>query len=450
MNYLRSLPEHKGTKEGCAEGDCGACTVVLGELIHKNKIRYRAVDSCLLFLPMLHGKQVITIENLKSPEGMLHPVQQAMVNTHGSQCGFCTPGIVMSLFAMYKRGLTLSRTEIEENLSGNLCRCTGYAPILEAAQIIGKENNNDHFSKNEKLIGKLLHQIKRKSLSLTSGKHKYFCPCSLKEALILRKKHPKALLLCGATDVALRVTKNHEILSKIIDLSHIETLKGITAGKKSYKIMAGSTFSEIKDVCKDHFPALFAMISVFGSEQIRNLATIGGNLATASPIGDLAPILMAYNATVELASKRKKRSLPLEEFISGYRKTACRHNEIITAIQIPYNKNSVQIRFYKFSKRKDLDISTVSAGFRLRLTNEKKIRSVKLAYGGLSNMTKRANKTENFLRNKVWSKENVLLAGKFLEKEFSPITDARASAEGRMLAAKNLLLKFYNDTIFPK
>jgi xanthine dehydrogenase small subunit len=446
LKYLRSLPEYKGTKEGCAEGDCGACTVILGELINNKEIRYTAVDSCLIFLPMIHGKQLITIENLKSPDDELHPVQQAMVDNHASQCGFCTPGIVMSLFALYKSDLKPTRTNLEEALSGNLCRCTGYAPIIEAAKKACMKKVKDHFSNNEKTIIKSLRQIKTNSLSLKKGNQKYFCPRSVNEALQLRKKYPKVLLINGATDVALRVTKNHEFLSEIIDISFISALRGISHNKNSTKIMAGTHLSEIKNYAKEHFPALNEMLTVFGSEQIRNIATIGGNLGSASPIGDIAPLLMAYNAKIILVSKKKKRSLVIEEFITGYRKTACRENELISAILIPHPKKNTQIRFYKFSKRKDLDISTVSGGFRVEMAKNNKVKSLKLAFGGMAVKTRRAIKTEKFLIGNDWNLKRVEKAGDLLEREFTPISDARASAEGRMVAAKNLLIKFWSDT----
>jgi xanthine dehydrogenase small subunit len=446
LNYLRSLPNHKGTKEGCAEGDCGACTIVLGELGNGKKIHYKAVDSCLMFLPMLHGKQLITIENLKSPDDLLHPVQQAIVDTHGSQCGFCTPGIVMSLFALFKSDVKPTRENIEKALSGNLCRCTGYAPIIEAAEKACSKKKNDHFSDNEQTISKFLHQIKRTSLYLKTDNQKYFCPLSVNEALQLKMKYPNSLVLSGATDIALRVTKNHEKLPEIIDLSSISSLKGISRKKSNTEILSGTSLSELKHFTKNRFPALYKMLTVFGSDQIRNVATIGGNLATASPIGDLAPILIAYNAKVVLVSKEKKRKLDIEEFITGYRKTAARKNELISAVTIPHPPKDTNIEFYKFSKRKDLDISTVSGGFYLELSKENKVKSLKLTFGGMALKSKRARKTENYLSGRYWNLKRVEKASKLLEKDFTPISDARASAEGRMVAAKNLLLKFWSDT----
>jgi len=395
---------------------------------------------------VLHGKQLITIENLKSSEGNLHPVQQAMVDSHGSQCGFCTPGIVMSLFALYKNEVKPSRDKIDQALSGNLCRCTGYSPIIDAAEEICKTRGKDHFSTSEQAILKLLRYIKRNSLRLITDNQKYFCPLSVNEALRLKRKYPKAISVNGATDIALRVTKNHETLTRIIDLSFISSLKGISHKKNNTEIKAGTTLSELKQYANKRFPAIHKMLTVFGSDQIRNMATIGGNLATASPIGDIAPVLIAYNAKIELVSKEKKRKLDIEEFITGYRKTAARKNELISTIIIPHTQKDIKIEFYKFSKRKELDISTVSGGYRLQLSKDNKVKSLKLAFGGMAVTTKRADKTEKYLSGKDWNLRSMEDAGKYLEKDFTPISDARAGSEGRMVAAKNLLIKFWSDT----
>jgi len=447
LNYLRSLPGHKGVKEGCAEGDCGACTVVLGELVGNKSIRYKSVDSCLLFLPMIHGRQLITVENLKDRSGELHPVQSAMVESSGSQCGFCTPGIVMSLFSLYKNTDHPTRLEIDDALTGNLCRCTGYKPIIEAAAHACVHKGLDHLSgDNSRIIG-LLKSIPKAPIHIKTKLQSYFKPTSLSAVFSHRRQHPKAVIISGATDIALRVTKKHELIREIIDLSDVAELKAIANSPAALTIGAGVTLNEAMPRIERDFPALYNMLSVFGSQQIRNLATFGGNLGSASPIGDTLPVLMAYGAKVILKGPKSSRNVFLDDYFLGYRKTARAANELITAIVIPKPRNGAAVRSYKVSKRKDLDISTLSGGFKLDTKNDGTVKNIVLAYGGMAEKTKRATTAERFLVGKKWNRETVELAMLLIDKDFTPISDARASAEFRRVAARNLLLKFWTDTV---
>ena len=446
LNYLRGLPQHRGVKEGCAEGDCGACTVVLAELSADGSMKYSAVDSCLMFLPMLHGKQLITVENLKDPSGTLHPVQQAMVNFHGSQCGFCTPGIVMTLFALYKRGAKPAREEIADALSGNLCRCTGYEPIFKAAENACAGDGIDRFSAEEAFNAGLLKSISGEGIALSTGAQRYDQPATLEEGLALLHQFPDAVIINGATDVALRVTKKFEALPHIIDCSRIAELRAISSNARSVTIGAGVHMNDVMNLVQSEFPALYEMLTVFAAVQIRNVATIGGNIGTASPIGDMLPVLIAYEAEIVLKSQSGSRTVRADAFVRGYRKTERRPDELITAIVLPRPSAATKIRSYKVSKRRDLDISTVSAAFRLDLDAKGLVADITLAYGGMAESTKRSAATEAFLRGKPWDRQHVEEAQRLIDHDFNPISDVRGSAEFRRVAARNLLLKFWSET----
>lgn len=450
LNYLRSLSNHKGVKEGCAEGDCGACTVVLAERGPDRKLKYKAVDSCLIFLPMIHGKQLITVENLvqrKNWKVILHPVQEMMVNSYGSQCGYCTPGFIMSLFALYKNHNNPSREIIEDSLSGNLCRCTGYQSILDTAFDACNNNGVDHFSEKADMTSKILKEIGKDKtvIKIDTEKQSYFRPFTLDDALMLRKHYKNAIVINGATDIALKQTKKNELLSEIIDLSGIDELKIYDEEENGFYFGAGMSLEDVKRLCEKKYSALYNILKVFGSLQIRNFATIGGNVGSASPIGDTLPVLFAYKAKVILQSSKSERELDIEDFIMGYRKTDLKPDELITSVFIPKPEKDVIIKSFKISKRKDLDISTVSLTSRLVL-EKGKVKEIILAFGGMAETPKRAGITEELLMGKEWNRENIESAMKVLYKEFKPISDARASAEFRKVAARNLLMKFYLES----
>ncbi len=444
LNYLRSFPFHKGVKEGCAEGDCGACTVVIAEVI-QGKLVYTTIDSCLMFLPMLHGKQLITVENL-AHGNQLHPVQKEMVEQSGSQCGYCTPGIVMSLFGLYKNHKSPERKVIENALTGNLCRCTGYQPIITAAEKACAVEDNDHFTQNEQHIIALLNKIRLKSapIVIETSQQKYFKPLTLSDALQFRKLHPQTIILNGATDIALRQTKKKELLVEILDISDVKELKYTIEEDQLFRLGAGIQMESLRMFTVEKLPALHNMLSVFGSLQIRNLATLGGNLGSASPIGDTLPLLFAYQAKIKLQSVSTERICEIEDFIKGYRTTDIKADELITEVIIPKPTKTHIIKSYKVSRRKDLDISTVSGGFSVLIENNI-IKEIILAFGGMSAQTQRARATEAFLLNKTWNRETVEAGMIVLQNEFTPLSDARAEAAYRNTVAANLLMKLYSE-----
>lgn len=450
LNYLRSHDGHKGVKEGCAEGDCGACTVVIADYDGRGGFTFRSVDSCLVFLPMIHGKWVITVENLalqKNGEWVLHPVQNALINTNGTQCGYCTPGIVMSLFALYKNHKNPDKETVEIALTGNLCRCTGYKSIVEAGLEACSNANTDHFDEMEDEIFELLGTINTsKTIEINHGGQQYFKPFSMEEALRLREQHPDALIVNGSTDIALMQTKKKLFLSKILDLSGVDELKLVVEDHARLIFGAGTTLEEIRIYCQTRLPVLAQILKVFGSQQIRNLATLGGNIGSASPIGDTLPLLMALGAKLRLLGTGKQRELLLEDFIEGYRKTNIQQDEIIALIIIPKPLKSEIVKCYKISKRQDLDISSVSVCFKLQLDALSIIKEISILFGGMAAATKRAMQTERFLVGKTWNRTTIEEAMQVVSSEFQPISDARAEASSRTIMVKNLLLKFWSET----
>ena len=442
LNYIRLKLKKTGTKEGCAEGGCGACTVVLGEL-KNNNIIYKAINSCIAFVPSLEGKQLLVVEDLVTNNGNLHTVQEAMVNHHGSQCGFCTPGFVMSLFAMYKNYSSYSAENIKDSISGNLCRCTGYRPIIDAAKSLNNKNRSDKFTKSKKKIISLLKKIKPKNLSIKNKNKKYFAPRTITELKKTIKDYPNSSFLSGGTDLSLIVTKERKDIDNIISLNSINELNFIEEKNEHIVVGAATSLREFELFIKKYYPDFTAILNRYGSVQIRNVATIAGNIATASPIGDTLPLLLSLDAKVVLQSLNKKTILPLNFFFVSYRKTKLKKRQFIHSIIIPILKKNI-FKAYKISKRIDDDISSVCASFNLEIKN-KKIKNIKIAYGGMASIPKRAVNCEKTLINTNISEENIEKAKKILEKDFKPIDDMRASKNYRMEIAKNLLMKCFME-----
>ena len=440
LSYIRTKLRKTGTKEGCAEGGCGACTIVLGEL-KKGRIIYKAINACIAFIPTLAGKQLVLVEKLVSDDGSLHPVQEAMVNYHGSQCGFCTPGFVMSLFAMYKNYSFFEDNVIKDSISGNLCRCTGYRPIIDAAKSLNKISKFDFFKKNQQRFISLLKKIKHENIVISNKNKKYFAPSNVNELIKTLKQHPNSKLLSGGTDVSLVVTKERKDLDSLIYMNSIDELNYIRKNDNYIEVGATTPLIDFESFIKKYFPDFAQILKRYGSTQIRNVCTIAGNIATASPIGDTLPLLLSLDSQIIIKDKNKTKILPLNGFFINYRKTKLKRGQFIHSIRIPLLLKSI-FKAYKISKRIDDDISSVCASFNVELKNNK-VKKIRVAYGGMANIPKRAIYCEKILLNSSLSDNIINKAKKSLEKDFKPITDVRASQKYRMEVAKNLLEKCF-------
>ena len=441
LNYIRNDLKLTGTKEGCAEGGCGACTIVLGEL-NKNKIIYKTINACISFLPTLNGKQLILIENLVH-ENKPHMVQEAMVKFHGSQCGFCTPGFTMSLFSMKKNYKIINNEIIEEALSGNLCRCTGYRPIIDAAKSLNNKKDQDHFKKNQNKTIQLLKKVKEVDIEINHKGRKFFAPKTIPNLKKILKKYPNAKILSGGTDLSLEVTKFRKDIKTIVSLNSTNKLNFVKKNKNLIEIGATTSLFEFQNLIKKYFIDFYDVLKRYGSLQIRNVGTVAGNIATASPIGDTLPLLLSLDAKIVIQGIKKKKVYSLNQFFISYRKTKLKKGEFIYSIKIPLDKENI-FKAYKISKRFDDDISSVCGSFCF-LIKKNKITRASIAFGGMSEIPKRAENIEKNLINSEFSENTFNRAINFIDKDFSPLDDMRASRNYRLTVAKNLLLKAFYE-----
>ena len=449
LQHLREDLHCTGTKEGCAEGDCGACTVVVGSL-EDGQLELKAVNSCIQFTPTLDGKALFTVEDLQLPDGRLHPVQQALVECHGSQCGFCTPGFAMSLWGMYlkqEQGQQMrppSRCQIDDALSGNLCRCTGYRPIIEAA---GRMTELPRAEFDRGAVAQALRGLQRDAgATYAFGGRSFHAPRTLDELVALRAAHPQALILAGSTDVGLWVTKQMRELNDIIYLGHVAELKAVREADGSLEIGAGVTLQDAYAAICRHYPdELKELWQRFASLPIRNAGTLGGNVANGSPIGDSMPWLIALGAQLVLRGPGGERTLALEEFYLGYQQKDLRPDEFVASLRVPLPRQDLRFRTYKLAKRFDQDISAVCAAFALTL-EEGRVKDARIAFGGMAATPKRASAAESALRGRAWDEAAMQAAMAALAQDYAPLSDMRASSGYRMKTAQNLLKRFWLET----
>ena len=442
LDHLRIRERAHGTKEGCAEGDCGACTVAVGRPDGNGGVTWRPVNSCIVLLGMVDGAEIVTVEDLASSNGALHPVQRAMVDLHASQCGFCTPGFVMSLFTLYHAGLRADRAVVNDWLAGNLCRCTGYRPIADAALACCTGEADDAFTRRAAETVGLLAELDDDTDLFAGDDASFFAAPATEDGLAaLCARHPDATIVGGATDVGLWITKQLRELPRIVHTGRVASLHEVRETTDGVEIGAAATYAEAEAALGGIDPDVGEMLRRLGSKQVRATGTVGGNIANGSPIGDSPPVLIALGATIELRRGDTRRRLALEDFFLDYGRQDRAPGEILTRITVPRLGSDEHFRCYKISKRFDQDISALLGAFRFRIRRGR-VAGARIAFGGMAATPKRAVATERVVTGlRLRDPASWPAAADALSEDFSPIDDHRASAVYRLRVARSLLLK---------